>query len=721
MSTKHCRNGWGRAAWASIGAANVSLVATLSSCAIDDRNLLAPGSNPVSEEPESSVKGELPLPPNPAASSVGAGSSESPPTRAIIEAGGAAGMVGTKPDAAPALEAHLEVDVQTLDLGSAVVGQAVSGRFTLVNTGGLLAAPMSVAVSGPQASDFAVAENRCANPIPVASSCVVNITFEPSATGARAALAQLASGDGAGFSLPLVGIGLLPGALSSNVSGHDFEGQEVAVAGDTFSLTVTNSGQQAIGPLTLTQSNPAEFLISNACTASLDPGASCSMAVRFQPAVGGPRSGQLELQGGDTSIQLSLTGSGRYRLSVVAAGNGTVQSVDAIAGLDCGRACSALVDPGVVRLYSATLNGANSHLSGWSEASCGPSQACDVTVAASKTVTANFADMTNNLIFVSSALFPATLGSVAAYDRACNRLATAAGINTAAGNGFIAAISAQNSFLDRIPAAVRGWVRMDGLAFGDQRTSLLTGQFKVDHAAHFTELGTRSVDVPVRHGTYFDGTPMATGTCSNWTRGGQDVATSGSGFSGPAWLWASSSTCDDLTPVYCMGVTKTAPLVPRAAQSGKRLWVTRTPYVPGSTTPDQKCRTDKPSSVANAVAFISTSDRAAAAVIDPAATYVRPDGVFVGTGAQVIALDMTAGPWVLADGTMVNSAGDVFQIWTGSSDPTHPGTAGLTCSDWQTSGGRATVGGYGYDNYWAWDYYAETSCAGTGRLYCVEP
>jgi hypothetical protein len=91
-----------------------------------------------------------------------------------------------------------------------------------------------------------------------------------------------------------------------------------------------------------------------------------------------------------------------------------------------------------------------------------------VSLDRSLTVTATFAAQSNNLIFIASQDYEPNLGSARAFDVECNRLATAA----AAGSGYVAAVLGPESLWDRIPMAAHGWVRMDGLPIGDDRTSL---------------------------------------------------------------------------------------------------------------------------------------------------------------------------------------------------------------------------------------------------------
>ena len=63
----------------------------------------------------------------------------------------------------------------------------------------------------------------------------------------------------------------------------------------TQTFTLTNSGHAATGPLTVTLTGPAAFVVTaNACPAtSLGPGQTCSITVRFTPVAGGAMTATL--------------------------------------------------------------------------------------------------------------------------------------------------------------------------------------------------------------------------------------------------------------------------------------------------------------------------------------------------------------------------------------------------------------------------------------------
>jgi hypothetical protein len=286
------------------------------------------------------------------------------------------------------------------------------------------------------------------------------------------------------------------------------------------------------------------------------------------------------------------------------------------------------------------------------------------------------------------------------------------------------------NILDRLGAA-RGWVRRDGLPVADEPASLF-GLTRYYPPA-FTEQGVSLSGVALYTG--FDPDYAGDDHCGRWTsrNGTVGAGTASSNH------WAGDGYghvgCDSFgLPIFCMGTTRQTPLAELPPFTGKRIWITSSPYLPGSMSPDEKCRAERPAGIEQAVAFVAYSSQPASAVIDPAATYVLTDGRLVGTGRQLVALNgIGAGPWLLADGT---AAGDRFlPVWTGSSrnggiGPPAASVASLatTCADWTSSSpvDLAYVGMPGSADWSSWEASSilggQNPCSSVDtRLYCVEP
>jgi hypothetical protein len=386
-------------------------------------------------------------------------------------------------------------------------------------------------------------------------------------------------------------------------------------------------------------------------------------------------------------------------------------------GIDCtangGGTCSALFANGTVQLGAGTTNGSNSFFSGWSGAGCsGPARTCSVTFAAVTSVKATFSPMSNNLIFATHQNFDATLGSATAYDAKCNDAATAAGINQADGKGYVAFLSSPGSLATTRLGAARGWVLLDGRAFGDTLTSMLVTK-QIFNDVHFDDLGAPVSTVVAMTGTRSDGT--LGDTCSGWTTMAGDY-TYGEPFGGPG-EWGGSDgqslACTIGTRLICMGNTKTAPLAAQVV-AGRKLWLTNTEFTPGSgMTPDQKCQSERAVGVTTAVAFLSYAAKPAAALLSPTQSYVRPDGTLIGNGAELANTQTETGIWQSADGAYQQANG----AWTGSPKV---GDVGKTCADWTSTVGTGFVGvGSTAFQYFGWSN-GDYACTGAYHLYCLQ-
>jgi hypothetical protein len=526
------------------------------------------------------------------------------------------------------------------------------------------------------------------------------------------------------------------GALGPVASSFIFDGQEVGTAGPSFEWLVSNQGEGSTGELTLTNSNADEFKVQSECPTRFASQYSCTIEVRFAPATGGPRDASLTLSDGASSATLALQGDGLYRLSVVrppSSGTGNVRSsrpgsTPSDPQIDCGATCAGLFAPGRITLTASTDNGQDSYFSGWSGGTCtGLRHECTLGLTSTQVVVANFSPQDHNLIFASSEEYPTNLGGLAAYDAECNALASAAGINDTAGTAFVAGMS--DSVQQANPAgplasrlgAARGWVRMDGMPFADQLSGLLGAGFAYNDVG-FSELG-EPLDRFVW--TALSADPERV-TCGDWTDStAPGFAIQGSSSSGPFWDGPNAAACTTSAPIYCLGRSKSTTLGALPSFPGKRIWVTNTPYLPASMSPDQKCQSERPSGVTTGVALIAYTDRPASAVLDLAASYVRPDGQLVGTGAELLAVgsgtaeqvNLVSGPWVLANGTTVDF---LPGIWTGSTSLTAAGTQ--TCNDWQSATTTGLSGTYGYAGVRFWQAFTTgDDCSYPWSLYCVEP
>ncbi len=632
----------------------------------------------------------------------------------------------------PAALTLAAVAPNSVAFGTVPVGSSSTMTYLVSNTGQQTTSAITVTLAG---TDFALQTGMagdCASgttTLAGSATCNVRVRFSPTSNVARTGtLGVSATTGGAPAQLALTGTGQNGAALSGSPMAITFGNVEVNVASTAQNWTITNVGDVATtGTLTLSNTNPTEFSTTTTCGATLAPMTSCIVTVTLRASAGGTRSTTLTMTavgGNGGSATIGASGVGLFRLTVATTGTGTVTS--SVGGISCPGTCSALFALGAtVQLRARTTNGSNAFFSAWSGAGCtGPNRDCNVTVSASTTANATFSTMTNNLIFVTSGTYASNLaagGAITAYDTECNRTATAAGINDAAGTMYIAWISSSTSAAPaRMPNA-RGWVRMDGLPFADTQSELLTTN-QVFYPVRFDETGAAPVGAQYTTGTESDGT-LSSQNCTNFTSLSGSMLM-GIASAGPfSWTSGAGTSCSTQR-LLCMGKSKSAAVNPTAV-AGKRIWMTNSAYtIGGPTTPDGLCNSQRPAGVASGNALVAYTTRPASNVITASATYVRPDGQVVGTGTQIIAGgDLLSGIWQSAD--LVYRQIGFSRIWTGQTTLTASGTVASTCNNWADTtqtGARQGASPYADSDWWNFTTVACSATGGqVGGLYCVEP
>jgi hypothetical protein len=536
--------------------------------------------------------------------------------------------------------------------------------------------------------------------------------FAPNTGTAGAGAPNPSPGSGAGAPAQPQGL------LTASVVAFDFGAHEAGVDGVTFSWVITNAGTVPTGSLSLASVVANQFQAKSTCPVSLPPGGTCTIDVTFAPTSWGSFASNVQFGQDGQLLTLAVTGIGRYLLTVRRSGQGELSEPSGT--LVCGSdACSGLFDPGTVMLSARTENGSGSIFTGWSEPECGTSDDCSLTLSASTLLTATFQPLSNNLIFVTSSTYPTNFGGLAVLDAECNRVASAAGINGAAGNDFIAGAADSTHSLRQRLGTARGWVRRDNLSVGDTLAQIFD-QYQILYSPGLTEHGVLSQNL-ILTGTDQTGASDPE-NCNDWTSldPSQTFRAGNPGGSPRSWLWFTSPTCGSLpVSLYCIGISRSAPIGTGRA-TGKRMWLTLDSYTPGRMTPDAFCQSERPAGVSQAVAFIAYTDRPAAAVLDPSAVYVRTDGAQVGTGSEIAAMKILAGPWLTSDGTVDGASGSV---WGGAPTPNDLADPAYNCQDWTIgdSSANGQVGDIDVSSERFFYTYAYGSCADAREVRCVEP
>ncbi|MFW5739547.1 MAG: choice-of-anchor D domain-containing protein, partial [Myxococcota bacterium] len=213
-------------------------------------------------------------------------------------------LTGTNPEAA-----MLEVSPTNHDFGPVVVNGQASKEFTVTNAGEQDSSDVSVEVTGDAA--FSLGASSCSGALSPATSCTVQVLFNPGAEGAVSGNLAVSASPGGTLTVPVSGTGTTGAALAISPQAMDFG---VVVENETSAaepFVVTNTGGQDSGAITVTVG--AEFqLISNGCTGqTLAPSGQCTVTVAFAPTTAGDHTAVLTAAanpGGSASASLSGTG-----------------------------------------------------------------------------------------------------------------------------------------------------------------------------------------------------------------------------------------------------------------------------------------------------------------------------------------------------------------------------------------------------------------------------
>src|SRR3989442_1698937 len=172
---------------------------------------------------------------------------------------------------------------------------------TLTNSGTATLSITSIALAGLNPGDFAIAAGTtCTNRATVVAgaSCLLNLTFTPTAASARTATVTITDdAPGSPQSVSLTGTGVTPPTATLSATSSAFGNQRVGTTSAAQNLTLTNNGGTPLNltSITITGAQAADFAFAagNTCptgAGSVAPGASCTISISFTPAATGTRT-----------------------------------------------------------------------------------------------------------------------------------------------------------------------------------------------------------------------------------------------------------------------------------------------------------------------------------------------------------------------------------------------------------------------------------------------
>jgi hypothetical protein len=176
---------------------------------------------------------------------------------------------------------------------------------TVTNTGSVALSVSNVAISNGWTQS-----NDCLPSVAANASCTVNVSFQPAVFGPQTGTLTLTDyASNSPQTVALTGTALAP-VVNLSATILNFGEQALSTTSAPQTLTLTNAGNGALTPLTITVSG--DFAQTNTCGSSVAANGSCSINVTFTPTNAGTRSGALTIadNASNSPQTVSLTGSG---------------------------------------------------------------------------------------------------------------------------------------------------------------------------------------------------------------------------------------------------------------------------------------------------------------------------------------------------------------------------------------------------------------------------
>jgi hypothetical protein len=158
--------------------------------------------------------------------------------------------------------------------------------------------------------DFTSIDNCVGTPVAAGTSCIAEISFLPSAAGARSGLLTVYGNvPGGQATVSLSGIGTAAAAIVLNPVTISFGSTSIGATSTAQNITISNTGSllSTLGTISV---NGDFVLTANTCGTSLAAGVGCTVAIAFKPTVSGARTGVLTVVDGAGTQTAALSGTG---------------------------------------------------------------------------------------------------------------------------------------------------------------------------------------------------------------------------------------------------------------------------------------------------------------------------------------------------------------------------------------------------------------------------
>lgn len=186
----------------------------------------------------------------------------------------------------------INLSSSSLSFAAQAVGTTSPAQTVTLTNGGT--GPLTLA--NIVASGDALQTNSCVAAVMPGAYCLINVMFAPAATGTRSGMITITgNAPNSPQTITMAGTGTPTPAAAAGLSSTslNFSGQKVGVSTGVQSVTLTNPGTATLIIASIVSSGDATD--TTTCTASLAPGASCTISISMTPAAIGPRTGTITL------------------------------------------------------------------------------------------------------------------------------------------------------------------------------------------------------------------------------------------------------------------------------------------------------------------------------------------------------------------------------------------------------------------------------------------
>jgi hypothetical protein len=198
-----------------------------------------------------------------------------------------------------------------LDFDLQVVGTKSALEKSTLTNGGLPLNISSIAITGPDATDF-FQKNNCDSNLPPAGRCTISVAFRPTQIGPRtASVTIIDNAAGSPQSVLLGGIGVTAGPDATlSTKNLTFATQLVGTISAAKPLKLINYGAETLNITSIVAIG--DFSEKDNCGSSLPPGGHCNIDVSFKPTQRGHRAGFLSITDNapDSPQEVHLSGVG---------------------------------------------------------------------------------------------------------------------------------------------------------------------------------------------------------------------------------------------------------------------------------------------------------------------------------------------------------------------------------------------------------------------------